>query len=265
MADTAQLSEVIAALLRLDPGDVGPETSVARFNSSLERAKLRIGLQRIGMELPTGKLGPTLGSLEAQLGLAQSNGRVKEPQVNSQMQAGLGAPTSAGGLRVGIDIEALEALPPTTDPWEDPFYSATFTPAEIAYALLQPDPKAHFAAAWCAKEALKKSGADWLLQPAQAIELGHRDDGSPLLRARIAGSWHDLSCAVSISHAETMAIAVVGWANPQPTQPSVSTPAAEAAPGIATAPPGGSNGSIVPVVISLLAMALSAYAIFRLR
>jgi 4'-phosphopantetheinyl transferase superfamily len=59
-------------------------------------------------------------------------------------------------ITCGVDIEMVVSLPVVADYWSDAFYCATFTPAEIAYCLLQDQPLVHFAAHWCAKEALKK-------------------------------------------------------------------------------------------------------------
>ena len=59
-------------------------------------------------------------------------------------------------LACGIDIERVDAMPVTDDYWEHEFYKESFSKDEIAYCLLQENPRMHFAARWCAKEALVK-------------------------------------------------------------------------------------------------------------
>ena len=47
-------------------------------------------------------------------------------------------------------------MPVTDDYWEHEFYKESFSKDEIAYCVLQENPRMHFAARWCAKEALVK-------------------------------------------------------------------------------------------------------------
>ena len=63
---------------------------------------------------------------------------------------------AAGGLQVGLDVEDIRLLPQAKDYWEHEFYSGSFAKSEIAYAVLQAEPRTHFAGFWCAKEALRK-------------------------------------------------------------------------------------------------------------
>jgi len=50
------------------------------------------------------------------------------------------------GITCGVDIEMGASLPVVADCWSEAFYRATFTPAEIAYCLLQDQLLVRFAA-----------------------------------------------------------------------------------------------------------------------
>jgi phosphopantetheine--protein transferase-like protein len=108
------------------------------------------------------------------------------------------------GIAVGVDIQMITALPIVADCWEDEFYRRMFTSQEIAYALLQAQPRGSLAAIWCAKEALRKARGllthvDW-----SQIEVVHDPEGDPSLRLEgvpVGGS-------LSLSHTGEIAIAV---------------------------------------------------------
>jgi phosphopantetheine--protein transferase-like protein len=103
----------------------------------------------------------------------------------------------------------VENLPRVPDYWEDPFYTATFTVAEIAYCLLQADPPIHFAARWCAKEALKKCDRAYSHLAMNQLEVALTTTGAPVLQAVVQGTWMRLPVTVSLSHTTSMAAAVV--------------------------------------------------------
>ena len=67
---------------------------------------------------------------------------------------------SGGGVSgVGIDIEDVKSLPMTSDYRTHEFYKENFSPAEIAYCILQPSAHVSLTGLWAAKEAILKSGA----------------------------------------------------------------------------------------------------------
>jgi phosphopantetheinyl transferase (holo-ACP synthase) len=144
-----------------------------------------------------------------------ARGRVSREDV-VKAAATLGATTElAGGvalpgmLACGIDIEMVSNMPSTPDHWRSDFYSMSFTPAEIAYCLLQERPAMHFAGRWCAKEALKKCDNSLLHEPMGNLELAHDASGEVFFRHRAGGAVRRLPFAVSISHTPTTAVAVV--------------------------------------------------------
>ncbi len=148
--------------------------------------------------------------------------------------SGRAAPSAGavdGQLSCGIDLEQIDNLPTATDYWEDAFYKASFTPAEIAYCLMQERPALHFAARWCAKEALKKCAPEFFSEEMRNLEVVLGDSGQPSLNHLGGEGARRLPHAVSISHTPTAAIAVVMKAGRETGRHTVVAPAsAEGAP-----------------------------------
>jgi phosphopantetheinyl transferase (holo-ACP synthase) len=118
----------------------------------------------------------------------------------------------------------VENLPVVPDYWGDAFYSAIFTPAEIAYCLLQDQPLVHFAARWCAKEALKKCDPTYLQADLRTLEVRLSASGAPYLCAVADGHSTPLPFAVSLSHTAQAAVAVVVKVLATPGTRSTVTP-----------------------------------------
>jgi phosphopantetheine--protein transferase-like protein len=131
-----------------------------------------------------------------------------------------GAAASAAGssnLMVGLDIEAVAALPAADDYRTHPFYRDTFTPTEIAHCLLQGQAEASFCGLWAAKEAIIKAGLAAAPDRLSAIEISWDAAGRPAYPG----------CALSISHTDTTAaaICVAGAAFAAPPPIAVLDPA----------------------------------------
>lgn len=114
-----------------------------------------------------------------------------------------------GNVRgIGIDIEHCENLPAATDPWTQPFYVENFTKAEIAYCQRQPNPRESFCGLWCAKEAVRKCGAEFFSVRPLDLEIGHDADGRPFLSVLCNGKQEARrDCAISISHSHGLCVA----------------------------------------------------------
>jgi len=131
--------------------------------------------------------------------------------------------TKPDTVACGIDLEAADALPEADDYFGHEFYSAHFTKAEIGYCVRQRNPRMHFAARWCAKEALKKCASAYLHADMSAIEVTVVPGEGVKLR-RVAGdSAEDLPFAVSLTHTPAFAAAVVVYSPPQPEQTAPTT------------------------------------------
>jgi len=129
------------------------------------------------------------------------------------------------GIACGIDIKIVESLPVVADYWSDAFYRATFTPAEIAYCLLQDRPLVHLAARWCAKKALQKCEPAYLQADLRLLEVRLSASGAPYLCAVVDGHSTPLPFAVSLSHTTQTAVAVVVKIPTMPGAKSAVTPA----------------------------------------
>lgn len=107
---------------------------------------------------------------------------------------------------VGCDIEEVKRFENKTQA----FLDKVFTKAEQEYCLSKTKPSQHFAARFCAKEAVVKAmcslGFD---APAyKDIEIKRRDSGAPYVVLH-APNVEDARFAVSLSHSRTTALATV--------------------------------------------------------
>jgi len=158
---------------------------------------------------------------------------------------------SWGGI--GLDIEDVAALPEAEDYRQDAFYADNFSPAEVAYCLMQANVRASFCGIWAAKEAVLKSG----LAPASLsrlidIQIDHDETGRPT---------HP-NCHLSISHTAQTAVAVCV----PKAAPALAVPAMPARANIPASPaaaaPGTSRKRIAALLI-IAALCEAAVAIFE--
>ena len=204
------LQQFVATLSKKEKAQITAATSLdSLLPGSLGRTRLDAALRyKLGVANARVYEAVTFGDLCRLLGATTQNGvspKAAEPQSASfpshlTLQAGDGGKN----LQVGIDLEPISAMSQTQDYWEDEFYKHTFTPREIAYALLQPSPQATFAGVWCAKEALRKADPALAQTEWTSLEVIHDASGKPSMAvdgAPVAG-------ALSVSHAGEIAIAV---------------------------------------------------------
>jgi phosphopantetheine--protein transferase-like protein len=164
-------------------------------------------------------------------------------------------------LSCGIDIGTVDDLPVAKDYREDEFYKLSFTPTEIAYCLLQENPRMHFAARWCAKEALKKCYAAYLHNEMSAIELVTSDRQAPYLTLLRDGAVTRLPVTVSISHTSHTAVAVVVREAGRASQPlEEKKEAAACQPALSV---DRRNGTRRVGVLAFFALVLSMWALLR--
>jgi phosphopantetheinyl transferase (holo-ACP synthase) len=252
------LRATVAEFLTVEPAQVRAEMPLAgrRLQGSIGRAALDAALRRrLGASYPAVYSAATYGELEATV--LGASGEVAAPPplaatkelAPERLPAGLPA-----GLSCGIDVEMVESLPAAGDYWAEEFYKSSFSSAEIAYCAMQHHPAMHFAARWCAKEALRKCDPAFLGEPLAAVELVHDGQGRPHLR-RVAGAPGQLlPFAVSVSHTPVLAVAVV-----VKLSPPAPTPAAAPA----TEPPRRSWLALGAVLLAMVAAGLSLWAILR--
>jgi phosphopantetheine--protein transferase-like protein len=206
----------------------------------------------------------TYGELEAELapGVATA---IVAPRLPTFLPAaganGQGVtPTSvAGVICCGIDIELIDQLPHADDCWEDPFYQDHFTPAEVAYCLLQETPSLHFTARWCAKEALKKCDSAFLATAPKDIDVVVDGAGAPHLVHHTSGGARRLPHAVSLSHTTHAAVAVVVKVDAAAVVPVPRNLPLE----VPSSGPALRRGSFLPTLLGLIALGVAISALVR--
>lgn len=215
MEKREQLRQIVAQLAGLNPDAIGADFSL-RFRglqSSVRRAALAAAIRRrLGSDCPQAYSAATFAELEAAVEgndarpthTAAAQEPIQSPRIS--FRSGL---DGLDGLACGIDIEMVAALPVTDNYWEHDFYRDAFAKDEIAYCLLQENPRMHFAARWCAKEALVKCDPIFKVVPFSAVEVIRNEFGNVSLAHCTNGTRETLPVAVSITHTDTVAAAVV--------------------------------------------------------
>jgi holo-[acyl-carrier protein] synthase len=199
------LVEVLTTISRKDRAQIQDSTPLdALLAGSLGRAKLDAALRcRYGISDPRIYQSATVSHLCTLLGLesspsASTDTTALPSQAVSQPQA------MRGEMQLGVDLQSVADLPVSADYWEEEFYKSTFRPREIAYALLQTDPRESFTAMWCAKEALRKAVPAFASIEWTRIEVAHDINGKPSLQV----DGKPLDGALSLSHTRDYAVAV---------------------------------------------------------
>lgn len=271
MATPETLQDVIATLLGTDPADVHPDMAFAgtRLQGSLARTRLYMAIeQQLGVACQTAYTARTYGELHAAIyGTTPAVPTLQAPTSAPTPEQNVQHNGATPSIACGIDIEMVENLPVVPDYWNDAFYSATFTPAEIAYCLLQDQPLVHFAARWCAKEALKKCDPAYLQADLRTLEVRLNASGAPYLCAMVGSHSTALPFAVSLSHTTQAAVAVVVKVPATPGVRSTSTPTvlpAFTVPAVASAY-GESRGpsAWLPLLLGSSALGLAFWALVR--
>jgi len=273
------LKSIVADLLEVSPDEVAADRTLsgARLQGSVGRAILDAAVRaKLGIRSTACYSAKTYGELESAITgvpgasqAAKTNGSAAGHSASGALpqSAAASAARSSGETvsHCGVDIEEVANLPATADYWKHEFYPANFTPGEIAYCLTQQSPLQHFAARWCAKEAVKKCEPDLIGQSLSGIEVVSTGTAPPFLRVSKAGSWQTLPHAVSLSHTQSFAIAMV--VAPQPV--ASAAPAARPAAAVValTSPRSKSALALVAatMALSLLALLVAVAALLLAR
>jgi phosphopantetheinyl transferase (holo-ACP synthase) len=209
MNQADQLREMVATMLMLPPNQVGPETSLLSLDTSLGGAKLNLGLKRLGLSLPAASSPTTFGALEAALS-GKVSARISPEARTGEIDATMVLARAAlAKVQVGIDVQDVRSLPVAGDYWEHEFYQGIFGKSEIAYAVMQSEPRTHLTGFWCAKEALRKCDPSFIKVGLESTVVAHQHDGSPYMLWQSPSGPIRLPHAVSLSHTGELATAVV--------------------------------------------------------
>ena len=207
MEPKEKLREIVAQLAGLEPSAIDANFSLKSrgLQSSVRRAALAAAIRRhLGVKVPDVYSVVSFHELEAAVFADESQQLTTAAQNTTAF-----ALSRMDELACGIDIERVDAMPVADDYWEHEFYKESFTKDEIAYCLLQENPRMHLAARWCAKEALVKCDPSFKGQPFSTIEVVRDKSGKVSLAYLTNGDSTKPSHALSISHTETIAAAVV--------------------------------------------------------
>jgi phosphopantetheine--protein transferase-like protein len=258
------LTAIISELCEVNPTQIKSDFALTygRLHSSLGRATLDAKIRRrLGVKLENLHTFRTVGELEAALVGNHLPASAPTPQIRIDPPAELVLSTppskvsrfvtvAPAGLELacGIDVELVSALLEAKDYWEEPFYQTHFTVAEIAYCVSQPNPRMHFAARWCAKEALKKCLPEYLLSEMNKIEVVRRETGSPCLQVLANEGARILPVALSLTHNADWALAIV-------------VSGRQTLPAIRPDPSGAAKDGRVVLALSLAAFVISILAL----
>jgi phosphopantethiene--protein transferase domain len=207
MEANEQLRQIVAQLAGLKPEAIDADFSLKSrgLQSSVRRAALAAAIRRyLGVTVP--EVYSVVSFRELETAVSASGTKT---DIASKPAVAVSGLRGVDNLACGIDIERVEAMPVTDDYWEHEFYKESFSKDEIAYCLLQENPRMHFAARWCAKEALVKCDPAYKGQPFSTLEVVRNESGEVSLAYHANGTSTKPPMAVSISHTETMAAAVV--------------------------------------------------------
>ena len=215
MSNQEILKEIVSQLYQTPASAIGPDFPLRhqRLQGSAGRGLLVAAIRRrLGVYVGGAVTAGTYGELAT--AVCGGNGHTEPltapsrsvpPAISSSEPA---AALPVGGLSVGIDMELVENLPDVADFWMADFYKTHFTGAEIAYCIRQEQPRMHFAARWCAKEALRKCDAALLGFDPATIQVALDASGRPSFEWN-RDPTEPLPHALSLTHTPLFAAAVV--------------------------------------------------------
>lgn len=209
MNQSDELRKMVATMMMMPPDQMGPDTSLADLETSLGGAKLQLGLKRLGLSLTTARLPATFGELERALSGESSTQVPPSPDAHEIDAMVTRAHATQNQIQVGVDVQDVRALPMAADYWEHEFYTGMFANSEIAYAVVQTEPRIHLAGFWCAKEALRKCDPSFLKIDFASIAVAHEETGRPYLLWQTPAGPLRLPHALSLSHTGELATATV--------------------------------------------------------
>jgi phosphopantetheine--protein transferase-like protein len=280
MEQTEILRSIVAKIGKTDPGQIGPDFSLETplLKGSISRAALAAAIrQELGVNCPTAHTVTTFGNLEKAVfgtpfAITPSSAAARSELAVAKAAAPQTVPQTAGSLshigpadlRCGVDVEMIDALPEAADYREHEFYKESFSPEEIAYCLIQENPRMHFAARWCAKEALHKCDAAFRSESMANVEVARTEQGDVFLRHRVNGTSRKLPHALSLSHTNSVAVAfVVKSTNGHAALPPLQWAAAPQLSAEASGSRPGNSFTMIFCLAWLAAMGLALMALIR--
>jgi holo-[acyl-carrier protein] synthase len=264
------LRDIVAKISGAEANSIDSAFSLetSALKGSLKRAALAAAIRRhLGVNCPAAHTVATFGELEqAVFGETSPSPMPSVSPVPGETPI-FEAPSFNNGaseIRRGIDIENIADLPETPDYREHEFYKDSFSAEEIAYCILQENPRMHFAARWCAKEALIKCDSAFRDEKMSDLEIARNERGEVFLRHLRNGDSGILPHAVSLSHtnsfATAMVVKVAGRRAQMLEDPEVTPPSDV----LEIVSPTGTSSRLIWIIAFALAMGVAALAVLRI-
>ena len=259
MAKIEELKEIVSGYMRVEAQTIDESTVLSGLlATSMGRGRLDATLRgRFGFTHPAVHTVKTFGEICQLLAVDATHAEMPAIPGRHSLAA---TNFSDGSIALGVDIQAVNSLPEVGDYWEEDFYKQHFTRQEIAYALLQSSPRESFAAAWCAKEALRKADNRWIGVDWKLTEITHNELGRPALQS----GDEAIPCAISLSHTNGFAVAVVAMTKvPLPEPQNAPIPVTSAVLPVVEERSGSRLSLVLSVAALVVSLAAAAYAFLR--
>ncbi|HTR30461.1 MAG TPA: 4'-phosphopantetheinyl transferase superfamily protein [Puia sp.] len=184
-----KIREIISVFIKVPPDQIVESTPIDRraVQSSILVHRMYARLGEAGFVVDDYAGIAVFGDLMRKQGSAGSATSIVVPAPGGEEEDSQG---------VGIDMEEVAALPRADDLRKEEFYVRNFTPGELAYCILQPDPYASLTGLFAVKEAIVKADGRYRNRPFNMIGIGHSPQGRPIFPG----------FRLSISHAGGMAV-----------------------------------------------------------
>lgn len=117
-------------------------------------------------------------------------------------------------MNIGCDIESVQTFREHWKRKKNAFFQRIFSSQEIEYCTNYKDPSPHFAARFCAKEAVVKAASPFCKLLVTDIQIGREENGAPVVevwkkRPETAKFFKAHKILVSLSHTNEMGMACV--------------------------------------------------------
>jgi phosphopantetheine--protein transferase-like protein len=212
----SQVKEIVATFIRVPADQIGPATPIDRraVKSSIMLHRMYAKLAEAGLVVGDYASIKIFGDLS--VARANGNGHAAAVEPAAVVAVPAARPEGDEPLSMGIDIETIESLPRVADFRREEFYRQNFTPQEMAWCILQPEPYESFAGLFAVKEALVKADNTLRATPFNQLVIGRSPEGKPLYPG----------FTISIAHSNGTAVAVAARIDTHPPAPVLSLPPA---------------------------------------
>jgi phosphopantetheine--protein transferase-like protein len=211
-----QVKEIVATFIRVPADQIGPATPIDRraVKSSIMLHRMYAKLAEAGLVIGDYASIKIFGDLSVTR--SNGNGHATSAGPELTVEAPIARPEGDEPISMGIDIETIESLPRAADFRREEFYRQNFTPQEMSWCILQPEPYESFAGLFAVKEALVKADNTLRAKPFNQLVIGRSPEGKPLYPG----------FSISIAHSNGTAVAVAARIDIRQPAPVLTLPPA---------------------------------------